>query len=142
MDDDDSGGGDATSSGEQNAAPVFLIRDAATDVGVQSPEQTDSYPAQNRDILTEGLVTLHDAYNLLSLLVISSFRCLSPLAHDHQISDTLWQVGKVQRDHTGGDTVTSSEKIASALVQYLPGFNQAYLTGAGRQISSRPFSRG
>ncbi|KAI8711952.1 hypothetical protein NCS52_01460300 [Fusarium sp. LHS14.1] len=47
-------------------APVFLIRDAATDAGVHSPEQT-VHPVSQPDVISSGLVPLSTAHSLLEL---------------------------------------------------------------------------
>ncbi|KAH7304205.1 putative C6 finger domain protein [Stachybotrys elegans] len=54
---------ESQSSPDLDPAPVFLIRDAATNAGVHSPEQTTSGP----DVISSGLVSLPTAHALLDL---------------------------------------------------------------------------
>lgn len=50
----------------QNEAPVLLIRNAAADIGIASPDQTTTYgPAT--DIISKGVVAIQDVYDLLCL---------------------------------------------------------------------------
>ncbi|KAI9042011.1 fungal specific transcription factor domain-containing protein [Aspergillus affinis] len=55
------------SSTEQNPAPVLLIRDAAIDAGVHSPDQNDSNTGLFSDVISSGLVTLPTAHSLVQL---------------------------------------------------------------------------
>ncbi|KAH6647169.1 hypothetical protein BKA67DRAFT_581868 [Truncatella angustata] len=57
------------SSPEPDAAPVMLIRDAATNAGVTSPEQNLAYSgsAFQHDVISAGLVPLSFAHSLLTL---------------------------------------------------------------------------
>ncbi|KAJ9269984.1 hypothetical protein DTO212C5_3954 [Paecilomyces variotii] len=55
---------------EPNPAPVILIRDAATDAGVASPEQSDSQLDSLSDVISTGLVTLSTAHSLLKLFQV------------------------------------------------------------------------
>ncbi|KAF4337496.1 hypothetical protein FBEOM_8594 [Fusarium beomiforme] len=57
----------AVSSAELDPAPVFLIRDAATDAGVHSPEQVNTQPGFQPDVISTGLVSLSTAHSLLGL---------------------------------------------------------------------------
>ena len=59
----------SSSSTELNQAPVSLIQDVATDVGVRSPQQSDTYPDQQSDVISSGLITIQNAYTMLSLFV-------------------------------------------------------------------------
>lgn len=52
-----------------DSAPVFLIRDAATDAGVHSPQQLDASPVQHSDVISIGLIARPTARSLLSLSV-------------------------------------------------------------------------
>ncbi|KAJ3459684.1 hypothetical protein MRS44_015757 [Fusarium solani] len=54
-------------------APVFLIRDAATDAGVHSPEQT-VHPVFQSDVISSGLVPLSTAHSLLELIFLIAVR--------------------------------------------------------------------
>lgn len=54
-------------SAELDPAPVFLIRDAATDAGVHSPEQAITQTGPQSDIISTGIVSLQIAYSLLGL---------------------------------------------------------------------------
>lgn len=54
-----------SSTADTNTAPVFLIRDAATDAGVQSPEA--NHTSSHSDVISQGLVTLPVANSLLEL---------------------------------------------------------------------------
>jgi hypothetical protein len=63
---------ESPSSAELDPAPVFLIRDAATDAGVHSPEQTNTHAGSQSDVISSGLVSLSTAHSLLKLYVHSS----------------------------------------------------------------------
>ena len=52
-------------SGTPSAAPVFLIRDVASEVGVQRHHVAEL--AQTMDIISSGLVTVLDAGSLIEL---------------------------------------------------------------------------
>ncbi|KAF5654102.1 hypothetical protein F25303_1712 [Fusarium sp. NRRL 25303] len=52
---------------ELDPAPVFLIRDAATDAGVHSPEQAIAQTGPQSDVISTGLVSLQTAHSLLGL---------------------------------------------------------------------------
>ncbi|KAH7130981.1 hypothetical protein EDB81DRAFT_905749 [Dactylonectria macrodidyma] len=56
----------SVTASELDPAPVFLIRDAATDAGVHSPEQV-IHPVSHSDVISSGLITLSTAYSLLEL---------------------------------------------------------------------------
>ena len=58
-------------SSEQNPAPVFLIRDAATDAGVHSRKQVQDQSAFQLDVISTGLVALPIAHSLLELSVFT-----------------------------------------------------------------------
>lgn len=58
-----------TSTVDRNAAPVFLLRDAATDAGVHSPESIQI--PSNSDVISTGLVPMPTANSLLELYVSS-----------------------------------------------------------------------
>lgn len=53
-----------TSAADGNTAPVFLLRDAATDAGVHSP---DNQIHSHSDVISTGLVSLPTAHLLLEL---------------------------------------------------------------------------
>ncbi|KAF4459062.1 nicotinamide mononucleotide permease [Fusarium albosuccineum] len=53
--------------------PVFLIRDAATDAGVHSPEQTPHSISQS-DVTTAGLVPASTAHSLLAFIFLIAVR--------------------------------------------------------------------
>ncbi|KFA63303.1 hypothetical protein S40285_07636 [Stachybotrys chlorohalonatus IBT 40285] len=55
------------SSPDLDPAPVFLIRDAATNAGVHSPEETIGKPSIRPDVIASGLVSLSTAHTLLHL---------------------------------------------------------------------------
>lgn len=57
---------------EPNPAPVIMIREAATDAGVSSPEQFDLLSSSLSDVISAGLVTSATAHSLLKLLVFDS----------------------------------------------------------------------
>jgi len=66
----DSVSGDADeerSSEEPDEAPVMLIRDAATEIGIQSPNDTFASPANQSHILHKGLLSYSEAYQLLPM---------------------------------------------------------------------------
>ena len=52
---------------ERSPAPVLLIRDAAKDAGVRSPEDIESSPTSHNDVISTGLVALPVAQSLLQL---------------------------------------------------------------------------
>lgn len=54
---------------ERHPAPVFLIRDAATDAGVGSPERLDHGVGFQQDVISIGLVPLPTAHTLLRMYV-------------------------------------------------------------------------
>jgi hypothetical protein len=54
-------------SAELDPAPVFLIRDAATDAGVHSPEQAIAQTGPQSDVISTGLVSPQTAHSLLGL---------------------------------------------------------------------------
>lgn len=60
----------STASAETTQAPVFLIRDVANDVGIHSPDEAGVHQPQYSDIITAGLVSLNEAYELVSLFHI------------------------------------------------------------------------
>lgn len=51
---------------DQNTAPVFMIKDAAIDAGVHSPETSGRLIASS-DVISTGLVSLPTALSLLGL---------------------------------------------------------------------------
>jgi hypothetical protein len=53
-------------STDRHTAPVFMIRDAATDAGVQSPEVIDRL-IPSSDVISTGLISLSTAHSLLGL---------------------------------------------------------------------------
>lgn len=55
-------------STDRDIAPVFMIRDAATDAGVQSPEAINRLITSS-DVISTGLVSLSTAHSLLELYV-------------------------------------------------------------------------
>lgn len=69
------------SSPDLDPAPVFLIRDAATNAGVHSPEETIGKPSIRPDVIASGLVSLSTAHTLLHLYACSQscifFCCLT-----------------------------------------------------------------
>jgi hypothetical protein len=56
-----------TSTADGNVAPVFLLRDAATDAGVHSPDSIQIPSDSN--VISSGLVSLPTANSLLELYV-------------------------------------------------------------------------
>lgn len=59
--------GHGAPSEEPDEAPVILIRDAATEIGIQSPRDTFASPVQQYDILSKGLLSYSEAYRLISM---------------------------------------------------------------------------
>lgn len=55
---------------ERNPAPVLLLRDAAADAGVGSPQPTSNQFASPPDVITTGIVSLSTAQSLLRLYVL------------------------------------------------------------------------
>lgn len=56
----------APSTPIQHEAPVLLIRDAAADIGIRSPEQTmTAYGSP--DIISKAIISTEDVYDLLCL---------------------------------------------------------------------------
>lgn len=53
------------SSEEPDEAPVMLIRDAATEIGIQSPNDTFASPENQSHILSKGFLSYSEAYQLL-----------------------------------------------------------------------------
>jgi hypothetical protein len=53
------------STADGNPAPVFLLRDAATDAGVHSPETSQTH--FHSDVISSGLVSISTAHSLLDL---------------------------------------------------------------------------
>lgn len=51
---------------EPSQAPVILIRDAATEIGIRSPNETFSSPAYQTHVLSKGLLSYSEAYQLMS----------------------------------------------------------------------------
>jgi hypothetical protein len=62
-------------TGTPSAAPVFLIRDVATEVGMQRHHVAGL--SQNLDIVSSGLITVQDASSLIELSVFPSDSVLS-----------------------------------------------------------------
>ncbi|KAM0206349.1 hypothetical protein ACHAPQ_010280 [Fusarium lateritium] len=54
-------------STELDPAPLFMIRDAAADAGVYSPEQANTQAGYRPDVISTGHVSLQTAYSLLQL---------------------------------------------------------------------------
>jgi hypothetical protein len=54
-------------STELDPAPLFMIRDAAVDAGVYSPEQANTPAGSRPDVISTGHVSLSTAYSLLQL---------------------------------------------------------------------------
>lgn len=54
-------------STELDPAPLFMIRDAAADAGVHSPEQANTQAGSRPDVISTGHVSLSTAYSLLQL---------------------------------------------------------------------------
>lgn len=52
---------------EQSQAPVILIRDAATEIGIRSPNETFSSPAYQSHILSKGLLSYSESHQLMSM---------------------------------------------------------------------------
>lgn len=57
--------------GTPTAAPMFLIRDVASQAGVrqQQPSNLLSTMSQSRDIISKGLLTLQEASGMIELYV-------------------------------------------------------------------------
>lgn len=53
------------SAADGNSAPVFLLRDAATDAGVHSPETSQT--RTHVDVISTGLVSMDNAHSLVEL---------------------------------------------------------------------------
>ncbi len=51
------------------APPVLLIRDVASEVGVESAYQTAASEEQTRDIIARGVISIQDATALFTLFV-------------------------------------------------------------------------
>lgn len=65
--------------GSPSAAPVLLIRDVASEVGVRQQQSANSLPRDSRassDIISKGLISFLEASNLISLLVPRSIDIL------------------------------------------------------------------
>ncbi|KAH8430747.1 Zn(II)2Cys6 transcription factor domain-containing protein [Aspergillus melleus] len=75
------------SSTEQNPAPVLLIRDAAMDAGVHSPDQNDSHVGLSPDVISSGLVTLPTAHSLVQLFHVHYGRWVK--FPEHVTTETL-----------------------------------------------------
>lgn len=52
---------------EQSEAPVILIRDAATEIGIRSPNDTFSAPAYQSHVISKGLLSYSEAHLLMSM---------------------------------------------------------------------------
>lgn len=50
----------------QHEAPMLLIRNAAADIGIGSPDQAVTYDPAT-DIISKGIVAVQDVYDLLCL---------------------------------------------------------------------------
>lgn len=61
------GGESGDSFREPSQAPVMLIRDAATEIGIRSPNDTLNSPAYQSHILSKGLLSYSEAYQLMSM---------------------------------------------------------------------------
>jgi hypothetical protein len=46
--------------------PMLLIRNAAADIGIGSPDQTVTYDPAT-DIISRGIIAIQDVYDLLAL---------------------------------------------------------------------------
>ncbi|ENH69426.1 Transcriptional activator of proteases prtT [Fusarium oxysporum f. sp. cubense race 1] len=80
-------------SAELDPAPVFLIRDAATDAGVHSPEQAITQTGPQSDVISTGLVSLQTAHSLLGLFHVHYGRWVR-FPEDVPIDKLLLQVRK------------------------------------------------
>ncbi|KAM0277666.1 hypothetical protein ACHAO9_012485 [Fusarium lateritium] len=60
-------------STELDPAPLFMIRDAAADAGVYSPDQANTQAGSRPDVISSGHVSLPTAYSLLQLYDCLSF---------------------------------------------------------------------
>ncbi|PLB52112.1 hypothetical protein P170DRAFT_453613 [Aspergillus steynii IBT 23096] len=78
---------ESINSTEQTQPPVLLIRDAALDAGVHSPDQTESNTVLHSDVISTGLVTLPTALSLLELFHINYGRWVK--FPEHVSTDTL-----------------------------------------------------
>lgn len=63
------GASESLASADRNPAPpVFLIRDAATDAAIKTPQaNTATAPSTQPDVISSGLVSVQAAYSLLDL---------------------------------------------------------------------------
>lgn len=59
--------------GDSSAAPVFLIRDVASEVGVRQLQPHTTGFSQP-DIITRGLISMHDAGSLIELYVFLAYK--------------------------------------------------------------------
>ena len=59
-----------TSPAEPAAAPVLLIRDVASEVGIRPSHHNLDQPERPSDIIARGILSIEDAASLLGLLVV------------------------------------------------------------------------
>lgn len=59
-----------SASADQDVPPVFLIRNAAAEAGVHSPDHAEPLVRQHADVITSGLVNLSTARSLFSMFVL------------------------------------------------------------------------
>jgi hypothetical protein len=50
-----------------DSAPVFMIRDAANGIGLESPTATQATPAHSHGILELASISRHDALSMVSM---------------------------------------------------------------------------
>ena len=62
-----------TAPTEPTAAPVLLIRDVASEVGVRPSHRNLGQPERSSDIIARGILSIEDATSLLGLLVVYSY---------------------------------------------------------------------
>lgn len=58
---------------EPSAAPVLLIRDVASEVGVRPSHRNLGQPERPPDIIAQGILSIEDATSLLGLSVVYSY---------------------------------------------------------------------
>ena len=122
--------------GTPSAAPMFLIRDVASQVGVkqQQPPSFQSAAAQSRDIISKGLLTLQEASGMIELYV--PIRALFLVLIYLQISRALWTLGLIQCHHSTTYPRCRNTKIAIAPLRLLPDCSTSHHPSLSISISS------
>lgn len=88
------------SAGHHIVAPIYVLRDLAADAGAQSPQEVRTRHDmigsgdETGDVISEGLLSLADAMELMQMCVSVKTNHHYARLHDRQFSRALWEMGQ------------------------------------------------